>query len=113
MPAAPAVEPAPMLAASRVLKRRPGPRFRPATKKSLVPRRRRLIHSPSSTWIAAYARTSVSRDIEWEKRTTLFFGESHAPHSRRHRHGRSPCPVAVDAGSGRTDSGTGSGVEAD
>ena len=43
VPAAPTDEPAPMLAASSVLKISPGPIRRPATKKSLVPRRRRLM----------------------------------------------------------------------
>ena len=47
-PAAPTVEPAPMLAASIVEKIRPGPSRRLATKKSGAPRTRRPIQSPSA-----------------------------------------------------------------
>ena len=46
--AAPIVEPAPMLAASRVAKSSPGPRRRPATKKSPGPATRRPYHSPTA-----------------------------------------------------------------
>ena len=42
------VEPAPMLAASRVASRSPGPSVRPATKKSAVPATRRPIASPTA-----------------------------------------------------------------
>jgi hypothetical protein len=47
--AAPMVEPPPMLAASNVAASIPGPRARPATKKSLDPRSRRATHTPSPT----------------------------------------------------------------
>ena len=48
-PAAPTVEPAPMLAATMVEKSRPGPSARPATKKSPLVFTRRPIHRPTAT----------------------------------------------------------------
>jgi hypothetical protein len=50
-PAAPTVEPAPMLAASIDARMRPGPRLRPATKNSLLPRTRREVQIPSPTMV--------------------------------------------------------------
>ena len=47
-PAAPTVEPAPMLAASTVENSSGAVSVRPATKKSLLPRTRRAIHRPTA-----------------------------------------------------------------
>src|SRR5947207_13542126 len=54
IPVAPTVDPAPMLAASIVEKIRPGPRLRPATKKSDALRTRRPIQRPSAISATEY-----------------------------------------------------------
>src|SRR5438445_11494488 len=66
------VEPAPIFAASIVEKIRPGPSWRPATKKSLAPRTRRPTTTPTVISAAEY----TTRTARWRftgKRAPLAF----------------------------------------
>src|SRR5262245_2607859 len=62
-PVAPIVDPPPMLAARHVAKISPGPRRRPATKKSPDPRTRRLIHRPSAICASEYTTITDRNDM--------------------------------------------------
>ncbi len=80
-PAAPTVEPAPMLPARNVAKTSPGPSDRPATKKSPVARTRRPIHRP----IAA-----ISSEYATSRRSVRLTAGRGRPDSRECRSRRAP-----------------------